>query len=85
MVNSDCSYCGEPGGKSGLDRINPNHQHTIANTVACCARCNYLRGDMPYAAWMFISGSVREARETGAFNGWSGGPWRKKIDDTTLA
>lgn len=42
-LNSPCTYCGFPS--TGLDRINNNIGHTIANCVPCCKECNTARMD----------------------------------------
>lgn len=42
-LNSSCFYCGfRP---SGLDRLDQNLGHTIANCVPCCWECNTARND----------------------------------------
>lgn len=72
IIKSGCAYCGEEGIRVGLDRIDNSRGHEENNVVAACARCNYLRRDMPHEAWMMIVPSVRAVREAGAFGSWDG-------------
>lgn len=77
-IKDGCSYCGEIRIRVGLDRIDNALGHSQNNVVACCGRCNYLRRDMPYAAWMMLVPQVRKIRESGAFGDWDGfGRYRK--------
>jgi hypothetical protein len=72
IISCSCTYCGETELKIGLDRIDNGRGHMRDNVVAACPRCNYLRRDMPYRAWLMLVPSVRLARESGAFHGWDG-------------
>lgn len=67
-----CSYCGETELRMTMDRIDNDIGHVEANVVAACVRCNLMRRNMPYKAWMIIVPSIREARLSGAFGSWTG-------------
>jgi len=56
-----------------LDRINNEKGHTADNVIPACYRCNLIRRDMPYDAWMHVAPSIRSAREAGLFRDWIGG------------
>lgn len=55
-----------------LDRIDNDKGHTQDNVVPACIRCNYVRKNMPYEAWIVVAEGMRKAREAGLFEGWSG-------------
>ena len=77
-ISGGCAYCLETEGRMTLDRIDNDIGHLQSNVIPSCVRCNYIRKDMPYQAWMLIVPAVREARLKGLFEGWSGGwQWRK--------
>lgn len=78
-----CSYCDEEQLRISLDRIDNALGHTQDNVVASCARCNFLRRDMPYQAWIAIAPSVKVARLAGLFGSWVGGPQRYHAPDTS--
>lgn len=71
-VAEGCFYCGEAKIRMTLDRLNNDKGHTQNNVVPACIRCNYTRRDMPHAAWLVVAKGMREAREAGLFNGWTG-------------
>jgi hypothetical protein len=73
-IAGGCSYCGETTGRIGLDRSDNTGAHTKSNVVACCMRCNYMRGTMPLEAWMCLVPAVRQARERGLFGTWRSTP-----------
>jgi hypothetical protein len=56
-----------------LDRIDNFIGHVKTNVQPACIRCNYLRRDMPYEAWLIVAEGVRQARKAGAFADWVGG------------
>ena len=66
-----------------IDRINNDQGHVLDNVVPACARCNYLRRDMPHEAWLILVPAVRLARESGAFGDWDGFGRKKKIGELT--
>jgi hypothetical protein len=70
-IRKPSSYCGETKLRMTLDRKDNQTGHTIANVVPACLRCNYLRRDMPYDAWLHIVPAVREAKELGLFGEWT--------------
>ena len=62
--------------KMTADRIDNNLGHTKDNVVAACYRCNMIRGNMPYKAWLNIAPAIRDTVEKGLFDDWLGfGPW----------
>lgn len=71
LIREACRYCGETTLKMTLDRRNNAVGHTKANVQPCCIRCNLIRRDMPYEAWLVIAPSVRASREAGLFNSWT--------------
>lgn len=73
LIQGGCTYCGERELRVSLDRRDNTQGHTCANVVAACVRCNYLRRDMPFEAWMNLVPSIRETRERGLFGAWVGG------------
>ena len=78
LITQECSYCGEKKIRITLDRKDNALAHTKSNVVPCCIRCNYLRGSMPYTAWLHIVPSIREARILGLFGDWKSKPLNKK-------
>jgi hypothetical protein len=72
-ISNGCLYCGETKIRMTLDRIDNSLVHLKTNVNPACVRCNYLRRDMPYDAWLFLVEGIRKATEQGAFNGWLGG------------
>lgn len=78
LIAKPCSYCAETELLMTLDRINNDLGHVKENVVAACARCNYIRRDMPYSAWLVIVPAIAAARMTGLFGSWSPGPLRNR-------
>lgn len=72
-----CAYCGATT-NLGLDRIDNAQGHTLSNVRACCTRCNYIKRDMPDAAWLVLAPAVRAAHEAGLFGSWHAGGWLKR-------
>jgi hypothetical protein len=70
-LSQPCVYCGETRLKMTLDRMDNKLGHIESNCVPCCVRCNYIRRDMPYEAWVVFVGAVRKAREDGLFGSWT--------------
>ena len=71
-INRDCFYCGETLLRMSLDRVDNSKGHTMDNVIPACVRCNYIRKDMPYDAWIVVAVGMRQAREQGLFGGWGG-------------
>lgn len=71
LISDGCRYCGEKNIRMTLDRIDNSKGHTKDNVVPACIRCNYIRRDMPYEAWVIIASKIREAREKGLFGEWT--------------
>lgn len=73
QIQSGCSYCGEQELRMTLDRVDNSKGHTRDNVRVACLRCNYLRRDTPFEAWLILIDAIRKAREQGAFGDWIGG------------
>jgi len=80
QIANGCSYCGETEILIGLDRVDNALGHTKDNVRSACIRCNCLRRDMPFEAWLVLVPSVREARERGLFLNWKVNPSRTGAD-----
>jgi len=66
-----CSYCDETDIRwLGLDRVDNSLGHTQHNVVPACERCNYIRRDMPYEAWLLFVPTLRQVLDCGAFGEW---------------
>lgn len=72
QIEKGCSYCGESSIRMTLDRIDNSKGHTEDNVVPACIRCNYVRRNMPYEAWVVVAKGMKEAREKNLFNDWTG-------------
>lgn len=72
LVDKPCEYCGDTEGRMSLDRIDNDLGHIQANVVRSCTRCNLVRGQMPYEAWIVVARGMREARLAGLFGKWDG-------------
>lgn len=72
LIRNGCCYCGELKLKMTLDRVDNSLGHLQSNVVPACIRCNFMRRDMPYAAWYALMKTVREVREKGLFGDWTG-------------
>lgn len=70
-IASGCAYCGDNAVcMMSLDRIDNSLGHVKTNVVSACCRCNLVRGDMPYEAWMRIAPAMRVAFQEGIFGDW---------------
>ncbi len=78
LLAKPCRYCGETQLRMTLDRKDNNVGHVVRNVVPCCERCNYLRRDMPYEAWLALVPTIRAVRIAGLFGSWVGGIHRRK-------
>jgi hypothetical protein len=74
LIQEPCSYCEETSLMMTLDRIDNEVGHLKTNVVPACIRCNYIRRDMPHAAWLLFVPTLRAIRETGTFGSWASGP-----------
>jgi hypothetical protein len=74
MIESGCSYCGDHESRISLDRIDNSIGHIQSNVNPCCRRCNLLRRDMPYEAWINFIPVVRTVASQGLFGSWNAGP-----------
>ena len=71
-ISKACQYCGETRLRMTLDRVDNDKGHLKTNVVPCCIRCNYLRSDVPYQAWLCLCAGLRKARREGLFGSWTG-------------
>lgn len=71
QFDEPCSYCGTTEIPPSLDRIDNDKGHTLDNVVPCCARCNYIRRDIPYAAWLLMVPGLKEAHEKGFLSNYN--------------
>jgi hypothetical protein len=78
LISNGCSYCGDTELQMSLDRIDNNLGHLQSNVNAACRRCNWLRRDMPYEAWMRLVPAIRETAKEGLFGDWHAGPNKHK-------
>lgn len=58
--------------RPSLDRIDNQKGHLKTNVNLSCIRCNLLRQDMPYDAWLMLVPTIRLIRERGLFGQWIG-------------
>lgn len=72
-VTSSCTYCGTSSIKMTLDRIDNSLGHLQINCIPACIRCNYIRRNMPYEAWLKLAPTIRTLVEDGSFDGWNYG------------
>jgi|SRR5271157_787961 len=72
LIAKPCEYCEVEDDRMGVDRKDNSLGHTPNNVVPCCLRCNSLKRDMPWAAWMFLVPTIREAARLGLFGDWIG-------------
>jgi len=70
LISKGCTYCGSKD-KVGLDRLDNTLGHTKNNVVPCCSRCNYLKRDMPFAAWVYFVPAIKLANHNNAFGNWN--------------
>jgi hypothetical protein len=71
-LRQPCSYCGGSAIRMTLDRVDNSIGHVQSNVVPACIRCNYVRGAMPYQAWLCLVEGVRVAMNQGLFGDWTG-------------
>lgn len=72
LLNKGCYYCGLKNIKLSLDRIDNSRGHMKDNVNPCCRRCNFIRGNMPYEAWLSIVPAIKKATKKGLFGRWRG-------------
>ncbi len=74
MLEQPCAYCGQSPKFRTLDRVDNKLGHLKSNVVTSCRRCNYVRKDMPYEAWLKFVPALREVVAQGLFGEWDGSP-----------
>lgn len=76
LVTQDCFYCGAPptrvvaklsGGLvyNGVDRVNPKLGYLVANCVAACKKCNWLKGTLPVDEFLGQVHAIQRHLKTG--------------------
>jgi hypothetical protein len=80
VIRNGCSYCLATDSKMTLDRVDNTLGHLTSNVVPACIRCNYMRRDMPHAAWLVLLPAIRQAREAGLFGSWTGDCVRRNLE-----
>lgn len=73
-ISQPCSYCGTTKVRMSLDRIDNKLGHSMANVKPCCRRCNWLRRDMPYQAWLLLVPALMEVERNNLWADWHAGP-----------
>lgn len=76
LASGCCVYCGDDKIRLTLDRIDNSLGHKKDNVVLACIRCNGIRSNMPFDAWMHIAPTIRSARDSGLFGNWFGRTFR---------
>ena len=69
LLSKSCFYCEETENMS-IDRIDNDLGHLLSNVNPSCMRCNLVRGDMPYEAWLTVTEGMKKARTMGQFSNW---------------
>lgn len=69
LMKKDCYYCGIKN-SGGLDRRNSNYGHSKDNTVACCEKCNYILGDIPFEAKEYMRYSLQNIKRSKLLKDW---------------
>src|SRR5665647_1084633 len=78
MIRKPCGYCGETAIRKTLDRIDNSLGHVRSNVVVACERCNLVRRNMPFDAWVVVARSMRRARTLELFGDWTGAIHRRE-------
>lgn len=78
FIKDGCFYCGNNSILITLDRIDNSKSHTRDNVLPCCIRCNLIRRDMPYEAWIKLVPIIKELTVSGMFGDWLSKPIKKK-------
>jgi len=72
LAKGKCTYCHNRKLRLTLDRIDNSLGHLQSNVVVACIRCNYVRGAVPYKAWLELVPGIRRAVKKGLFGDWTG-------------
>jgi hypothetical protein len=78
QIAKPCTYCELTGLRMTLDRIDNLKGHLQSNVQPSCMRCNYIRRNIPYEAWILMIPGVKAAAQCGAFGSWDGS-WKNGI------
>lgn len=74
LLGCPCYYCRSRDSEITLDRKDSSIGYLKSNVVPCCWRCNTLKSDMPWDAWVYLAPAVYHASKLGLF-----GKWREEI------
>ena len=58
LIKQPCGYCGKRQGRIGVDRVCNDQHYTTANTIACCAICNFMKRDLRVRAFVYAAQAV---------------------------
>jgi len=58
LIKQPCGYCGKRQGRIGVDRVCNDQHYTTANTIACCAVCNFMKRDLGVRAFVHAARAV---------------------------
>lgn len=70
LIKNGCFYCGVQDLMMTLDRKQCDIGYVVNNVNGSCIRCNFMRRDMPYLAWLTLVPKIREMNEKKLFNNW---------------
>ena len=70
LLGCPCYYCECRDSQMTLDRKDSDEGYLKVNVVPCCFRCNTIKSDMPWEAWMKIVPAIRNAAKLGLFKDW---------------
>ena len=61
LIKQPCGYCGKRQGvgcRIGVDRVCNDQHYITANTIACCAVCNFMKRDLGVRAFVHAARAV---------------------------
>jgi len=58
LIKQPCGYCGKRQGRIGVDRVCNDQHYTTANTIACCAVCNFMKRDLGVRAFVHAAQAI---------------------------
>lgn len=70
QIKFGCFYCKNVNIRMTLDRVDNTIGHTKSNVKPACVRCNIIRMNMPYEAWLNLSKAMEDTVKKGLFGDW---------------
>lgn len=60
LFRSPCNYCQQPPSEklSGIDRVDNRGGYILDNVVACCSRCNFLKGSLDQGEFVQLCAKI---------------------------